>query len=171
VYSDPAPPTCSECGEHLTSVESGGWCVLCTKLFCVRHLVIRRGVSNCAACEEHRHTREQAGGISEADEARVVRLVLQDLARTVGPGYEATVEEAAARFRLFSDDPADFEQRVVDDVQQYLHDTFVDTTWPACPDHLNHPLWYSEQWWRCEQAGKRVALLGELFAEDKNPAG
>jgi DNA replication protein DnaC len=58
--------------------------------------------------------------------------------------------------------PADFEQRVVDDVQQCLHDTFVDTSWPACPEHLNHPLWYSEGWWRCERSGRRAAALGEL---------
>jgi hypothetical protein len=101
----------------------------------------------------------------------VVRLVLQDVARTVGPGNESAVEEAAARLRLFSDDAAVFEQRLVDDVQQYLHDTFADTTWPACPDHPNHPLWYSERWWRCPKAGKLVAPLGELFAESNHPAG
>ena len=95
----------------------------------------------------------------------MVGLILQDVARTVGPGHESAVEEAAARMRLFSDGAADFEQRVVDDVQQNLHDTFADTTWPSCPHHPNHPLWYSEQWWRCEQNGIRVARLGELGAE------
>ena len=72
------------------------------------------------------------------------------------------MEESAARIRLFSDSALDFEQKVVDDVQQYLHDAFVDTTWPRCPDHHNHPLWYSDQWWTCEHTGKRVALLGAL---------
>lgn len=52
------------------------------------------------------------------------------LARTVGTGHESAVEAFAARIRLFSDDPVEFERRVVDDVQQYLHDTFVDTTCP-----------------------------------------
>ena len=69
----------------------------------------------------------------------------------------------------FSNDAADFAQRVVDEVQQYLHDTFVDTTWPSCPHHPSHPLWYSEQWWRCEQSGIRVARVGELAAERHTP--
>lgn len=163
---DPRPPACTECGEYLTIFGSGGnWCLLCGKLFCARHLIIRKGVPNCAACEQSRRIREETGGVSDADEARLVRLVLQDVACTVGPGHESAVHEAAARIRLFSNDAADFEQRVVDDVQQYLHDTFVDTTWPSCPHHPNHPLWYSEQWWRCERSGIRVAPLGELAAE------
>jgi hypothetical protein len=95
----------------------------------------------------------------------VIGLVLQDLLATVGPGHEFAVHDAAARLRLFSANAADFEQRVVDDVQQYLHDTFADTTWPACPHHPNHPLWYLEQWWRCEQKGIRIAPLGELATD------
>ena len=63
---------------------------------------------------------------------------------------------------MFTDDPADFERRVVDDVQQYLHDTFVDTSWPACPEHPHHPLWYSDGWWKCDHSGRRVAALGGL---------
>jgi hypothetical protein len=93
---------------------------------------------------------------------RIVRLLQRDFVETVGPGYEAVVAEAAARLRMFSDDPADFEQRVVDDVQQRLHDSFLDTSWPACPEHPNHPLWYLEGWWRCTKSGRRVAALGEL---------
>lgn len=153
------PATCSLCGEPVT-----GSCIVCDKLFCARHLIVRKGVPNCTACEELRRVQERAGGISDADEARVVGLLLQDLARTVGPGQEGVVEESAARIRLFSDN-SDFEQRVVDDVQQHLHDTFVDTTWPGCPDHPHHPLWYSDKWWTCAQTGKRVAPLGELVAK------
>ena len=102
------------------------------------------------------------GAISPADVDRVVRLLQHDLVETVGSGHEVVVTEAAARLRLFSEDPADFEQRVVEDVQQRLHDTFVDTSWPACPEHLNHPLSYAEGSWRCEKSGKRVAALGGL---------
>jgi hypothetical protein len=50
----------------------------------------------------------------------------------------------------------------VDDLQQYLHDSFADTTWPRCPDHPNHPLWYADKWWKCEQSGRRVSRLGTL---------
>jgi len=105
---------------------------------------------------------EQRGKVTDAVEARVISLLQRDLQQTVGVGHEFLVDEPAARIRLFSDEPADFEQRVVDDVQQCLHDTFVDTTWPACPEHLNHPLWYSDGWWRCNKSGKSVAPLGGL---------
>jgi hypothetical protein len=59
-------------------------------------------------------------------------------------------------------DPQVFGDFLVDEFQQYLHDTFVDTSWPRCPDHPNHPLWLAESWWRCEQSGRRVAPLGGL---------
>jgi hypothetical protein len=51
---------------------------------------------------------------------------------------------------------------VVDDVQQWLHDAFVDTSWPTCPDHPNHPLWYSDGAWKCDESGRLVAPLGGL---------
>jgi hypothetical protein len=91
-----------------------------------------------------------------------VGLLKQDLQDTIGLGYESAVEEAVNRVRMFTDDPAEFERRVVDDIQQYLHDTFVDTTWPACPEHPHHPLWYSDGWWKCDHSGRRVAALGAL---------
>ncbi len=164
---EPEPLRCAACGEMLTTLEDLGFCVLCTRLFCVRHLTVRKGVANCPDCAERRKTLEQTGGVSEFDEERVVSLLLQDVATTIGTGHEGIVEEAAARIRLFCDDTADFEQRVVDDVQQYFHDSFVDTTWPRCPDHPNHPLWYSAHWWRCEQLRKAVAPLGGLRERDR----
>ena len=100
----------------------------------------------------------------------MVRLVAQDVASSIGSGHELVIEEAAARIRLFSNDAADFEQRVVDDIQQYVHDTFADTAWPECPDHPNHPLWYSKDRWRCEQTGRAVAPLGGLSAVGNKPA-
>lgn len=93
----------------------------------------------------------------------MVRLITQDLRATVGPGLERFAIEEAARIRLFHDTLATYEQQVVDDVQQRLHDEFVDTTWPACPLHHHHPLWYSEGWWRCPQQ-RAIARLGELAA-------
>lgn len=90
-------------------------------------------------------------------------LISQDLVRTIGSGYEPIVNEAAARIRLFTDDLDDFEQRVVDDVQQSIHDDFIDTSWPKCPEHPYHPMWYADGWWSCERTGKRIARLGKLF--------
>jgi hypothetical protein len=47
-------------------------------------------------------------------------------------------------------------------VQQELHDSFVDTSWPQCPEHSNHPLWYWSGWWQCRESGARIAPLGGL---------
>lgn len=118
-------------------------------------------MSACADCEPDRLARESSAGLTAADEERVVRFLSQDLLATIGPGFEGFAIEEAARLRLFEDTLARYEQRVIDDVQQRLHDEFVDTTWPACPLHHNHPLWYSEGWWRCPQEGA-IARLGEL---------
>lgn len=99
--------------------------------------------------------------MTEADVERLVSLVSRDLVATVGPGFEKNVIEEAARLRFFFETLAEFEQWLVDEVQQRLHDEFLDTTWPTCPLHSNHPLWYSEGWWRCPQAGA-IVRLGEI---------
>ena len=55
--------------------------------------------------------------------------------------HDEAIVEVAARHRLHATAPAWYVDQVVGDVQQYFHDTFVDTTWPACPRHpLRHPL-------------------------------
>jgi hypothetical protein len=100
--------------------------------------------------------------ISQPDTDRLFRLLRQDLVETVGGGYDAEIEAALDRQRKSTNDLNDLEQRVVDDVQQLLRDAFVDTSWPTCPEHANHPLWYSDGWWCCEQSGTRVAPLGNL---------
>lgn len=74
------------------------------------------------------------------------------------------VDLAVANAIEFVDDPVDSVRRIVDDVQQRLQDEFVDTTWPACPRHPNHPLEYGDGVWRCPRGGL-VARLGELREE------
>ena len=88
-------------------------------------------MANCAACEHVRREKEESGPVSQDDADRVSRLLRTDLAATVGNGHEAVVEEAVARIRLFAHDAVYFEQQVVDEVQQYLHDSFVDTNMRA----------------------------------------
>jgi hypothetical protein len=54
---------------------------------------------------------------------------------------------------------------VAEEVQQWLHDTFLDTTWPACPEHGSHPLWLedeSEPAWTCPATRRRFSALGQL---------
>ena len=153
---------CSTCNDLLTPENWGGICILCQQVFCRRHVLIHHRVAICPPCDVVRRRREEHSAISQSEADRVLRLLQDDLVATVGRGQESVVEEAVARIRMFTDNPIDFEQRVVDDVQQSLHDTFVDTSWPSCPDHPNHPLWYSDGWWRCERSGRRTAPLGRL---------
>lgn len=101
-------------------------------------------------------------GPSAEDEARVVSLLSGDVEATIGPGRHRATIEAAARRRLHTDAAAQYVGQVVDDVQQYFHDARVDTTWPACPHHPNHPLWFSDGWWRCQRIEEPIARLGTL---------
>jgi hypothetical protein len=57
-----------------------------------------------------------------------------------------------------------FDRKVVDDFQQFVHDTRVNTTWPACPKHFNHPLNYDEakDSWCCPRDRTVIARLGAL---------
>jgi hypothetical protein len=55
----------------------------------------------------------------------------------------------------------------VEDLQQYLHDTFVDTSWPPCPRHPHHPMWLGEGQgggivWCCPREHAEIAPLGML---------
>lgn len=153
-------PTCTACGEPITCENFGNYCTICAQFFCADHIQVRDGISNCEACADVRRQQEEHGPISQSEVERLRTLLGRDLLETVGPGHEIVAEANLARLRLFAG-PDDFEQRVVDHVQQALHDEFIDTTWPACPDHPNHPLWYSDGWWGCERSG-RIALLGGL---------
>lgn len=161
MFSVPFEFKCSACGREPTAV---GWslCALCGGFFCSDHLVVKKGVSTCELCAVEREQREASGGVSAEDEARVVSLLRADVEATIGPGHDEAIIEAAARRRLYADVPPQYVSDVVDDVQQYFHDAFVDTTWPSCPFHPNHPLWFSDGWWRCERIEEPIARLGAL---------
>jgi hypothetical protein len=92
---------------------------------------------------------------------QVIALLERDVVCTVGERYRRRVAETAqnaARLEI-----ADPDTKLVEDVQQEFHDTFVDTTWPACPRHGRHPLWYREDgWWWCEQDQVAICKLGEV---------
>ncbi len=108
--------------------------------------------------------------VSAEDVARVTALLLNDIAGTIGPGHDAIVRERAEGQSVHARDLDDFVQRLVDEVQQYLHDTFAATSWPACPRHPNHPLWFRDGWWRCERDGAAIARLGDLRSRAAPPA-
>ena len=100
--------------------------------------------------------------ITHSDEADVVRLLGDDVAATIGDGHDDVIRSYAAKVREFRHVRDEYFDKVVEDVQQYFHDVFIDTTWPACPLHQRHPLWYHDGYWVCEQTGTRVAPLGRL---------
>mgnify|MGYP002785487782 CR=1 FL=1 len=160
-------PACPVCGTPLGPDVS--FCVLCSRAMCAHHLLMRKGVGICGDCQEERLSREASGAGTDADEARIVTAVCHDVVATVGAEHEHVVVEEAARVRLFASTLAEFERQVVDDVQQRLHDERVDTTWPSCPRHANHPLWYADGWWRCRADGQ-IARLGCLSGRDRGGA-
>ena len=135
---------------------------MCDQLFCRRHLSDIKGVNVCVPCQDRYRQIVSNGPVSDADEARIVRLLTRDVASTVNARHEAAIIEVAARLRLYVSSLEEYESRVVDDLQQYLHDTFADTIWPRCPHHPNHPLWHSDGWWCCTHIGVRVRALGSL---------
>jgi hypothetical protein len=97
----------------------------------------------------------------DRDLDRVIQLLRHDVAATVGHDHESAVVQLAANVLTFRE-ASDAAEKVVEDVQQYFHDTFVDTTWPACPRHSRHPLWFRDDAWWCEQDGVAIVPLGKL---------
>jgi hypothetical protein len=119
---------------------------------------------------------------SKLDTSLVVRLLLQDSVPTLGERARAEVLRLAANYETLArewleggqpldDAQRSFDRAVIDGLQQAAHDLFWDTTWPACPLHRRHPLWYDEtrEAWRCAQDPAVVAPLGSL-ADLRPPA-
>jgi hypothetical protein len=96
------------------------------------------------------------------DLAHSVILLERDVTRTLGAVHCRVVRDALETVTRLA--PADPAAKLVEDVQQYFHDTFVDTTWPAGPRHHGHPLWYADGAWWCDHDHAMIARLGELPA-------
>lgn len=105
--------------------------------------------------------------LTHAGESRLVGILTADVSATLGPGYDAMIRECAAVQREFHDQPSDYIDKVVEDVQQHFHDVFIDTTWPRCPRHPNHPLWLHDEFWTCEMDRTRIAPLGGLARDSE----
>lgn len=124
-------------------------------------------------------------GIDEQALARAAELIAHDLAATLG--WE--VGQARTEARAVLDHRAGFvptgpawddlghatRQEILDDVvlgavedlQQRLHDTFVDTSWPSCVRHPHHPMWLGAGQgggivWCCPRDHAEIAPLGML---------
>ena len=103
---------------------------------------------------------------SQFDLTELVSRLEHDVSRTLGPVHRGRVHDTVAGMEI--GDVSDPDAIIVDAVQQALHDEFVDTTWPACPRHHRHPLWYRNGQWWCEQDGAPIASLGELELGSRN---
>jgi hypothetical protein len=122
------------------------------------------------------------------DTERIPERLAGDVARTLGEQFVARIAEIVLRARELAvgpeahpDDPDHvrvresqflsvseaqefFDWKVVADFQQLVHDEFINTTWPACPLHPNHPLDFDRDHaaWRCPTNREFVAALGAL---------
>lgn len=102
-------------------------------------------------------------------------LLVADLTATLGWDREAaeglTLEEAGKLIEFLGEAEEQTVRRisgdeytvhVIENVQQRLHDEFIDTAWPACPVAQTHPLWiHGEERprvWRCLADGVTVPL-------------
>ncbi len=101
---------------------------------------------------------------SETGREHIVKRLIRDVEATVGPAYVGFVVDRADFLVSFNDDLSRYRDRLVEEVQQYFHDVYIDTTWPTCPRHPNHPLWLRGESWHCERDDVPVARLGELEA-------
>jgi hypothetical protein len=100
----------------------------------------------------------------DPERERAVRLLTADVVATLGKQHGDVVQAELFNAVEFTDSVDRFAERLAEDVQQVFHDTFVDTTWPACPRHPNHPLWFHDGAWCCERDRVAIASLGELPA-------
>ena len=109
----------------------------------------------------------------QIDSQRIPSLLAADVARTLGESLLPNVAEIAANAREVALEPDArtaseaqefFDSKVVGDFQQFVHDEFIDVTWPACPLHQRHPLDFdhSHTAWRCPANGQLVTALGTL---------
>jgi hypothetical protein len=94
------------------------------------------------------------------DLAEVVPLLQRDVRATLGDDHRQLIQSIAADVQEL--DVEGKAEKVVNDVQQHFHDTFVDVTWPTCPRHAKHPLWYRDGSWWCVEDGVAIAKLGDL---------
>ena len=105
---------------------------------------------------------DEEAPLPDAEVQRFVSILLQDTRATVGPVHDSIVTSNAERLRAFFPEPDRFLDELVDQVQQQIHDEFIDTTWPTCPRHPNHPLWFEDGKWMCDRDGMAIAELGGL---------
>lgn len=94
----------------------------------------------------------------------LLREVVKAAYVLVAGGIPDPTISGARKFRDDQTAQVAFDRKVVDDFQQRVHDERIDTTWPACPRHSNHPLVFDDEHtvWRCPTDSTRTFPLGRL---------
>jgi hypothetical protein len=95
----------------------------------------------------------------------VIDLIAPDLVATLGWTVDQARQVVATAGTVYEQDPEFVAFQVAEEVQQWLHDSFLDTSWPPCPSHRHHPLWLAEEppfTWHCPRDATAVAPLGQL---------
>jgi hypothetical protein len=98
--------------------------------------------------------------MTEADRTEFLACLARDVERTLGSEHVARIAHHVEMFDALDRD--DFAAKVACDVQQEVMDTHVHVTWPPCPVHPQHPLWFEAGAWRCEVDPRVSIALGEL---------
>lgn len=96
-----------------------------------------------------------------ASHDRLLALLERDVVSTIGEEFRHWVGDSAENAREYGG-VDDLVQKVVDDTQQAFMDCFIDVTWPSCPRHPNHPLWFHDGMWCCDRDREALASLGAL---------
>ena len=100
--------------------------------------------------------------VTDALVDEVVAALTRDLMASGLERYLYIITAEATNARQLVDDAPRYVEKVVEDVQQSILDQFIDTSWPRCPRHFRHPLWFHNGVWLCEQDQVAVARVGEL---------
>jgi hypothetical protein len=103
--------------------------------------------------------------VTNAQMVDVVERLSRDLRISGYASYVHMVQRFADHTHEYIDDPTYYVERVVEDVQNFILDDVI--TWPVCPHHPQHPLWYHDGAWVCEKDRLVVAPLGELPASGR----
>ena len=94
----------------------------------------------------------------------LIEPLVADLVASLGWTRDQAAGLLAGFWLDHEDDPRSLFD-ITEDVQQWLHDGFLDTCWPACPRHHTHPLWLDDATppgWTCHVDRSVICLLGEL---------
>lgn len=91
---------------------------------------------------------------------QLVPLLEKDVVRTLGNRYASVVRDAAANVAALG--IAARCEKLVEDIQLYLQDALVESSWPPCPHHPAHALSYRDGAWWCDRDAVPIAQVGDL---------